>query len=187
MGQVSGDKLLIILKSNSTGSLDDKPMTTRRVTLTMQNTTTVPSRHLPSRTLGALALFVTVLGAVMYVVEGPATGFTSIPRSIYWAIVTITTVGYGDISPATPIGQTIAGIAILIGYSVLAVTTGVITAELTNEIRNNRQTIMCPHCERSGHEGDADYCKYCGGGLHEDPEDEDVEDEEQAKARDKLD
>tara|TARA_B100001079_G_scaffold59429_1_gene50276 strand:+ start:1126 stop:2067 length:942 start_codon:yes stop_codon:yes gene_type:complete len=137
--------------------------------------------------LGALALFVTVLGAVMYVVEGPATGFTSIPRSIYWAIVTITTVGYGDISPATPIGQTIAGIAILIGYSVLAVTTGVITAELTNEIRNNRQTIMCPHCERSGHEGDADYCKYCGGGLHEDPEDEDVEDEEQAKARDKLD
>ena len=63
----------------------------------------------------------------------------------------------------------------------------VITAELTNEIRNNRQTIMCPHCERSGHEGDADYCKYCGGGLHEDPEDEDVEDEEQAKARDKLD
>ena len=137
--------------------------------------------------LGALALFVTVLGAVMYVVEGPATGFTSIPRSIYWAIVTITTVGYCDISPATPIGQTIAGIAILIGYSVLAVTTGVITAELTNEIRNNRQTIMCPHCERSGHEGDADYCKYCGGGLHEDPEDEDVEDEEQAKARDKLD
>ena len=137
--------------------------------------------------LGALALFVTVLGAIMYVVEGPATGFTSIPRSIYWAIVTITTVGYGDISPATPVGQTIAGIAILIGYSVLAVTTGVITAELTNEIRNNRQKIMCPHCERSGHEGDAHYCKYCGGDLEEDPEDEEVDDEEQAKARDKLD
>ncbi len=137
--------------------------------------------------LGALALFVTLLGAIMYVVEGPATGFTSIPRSIYWAIVTITTVGYGDISPATPVGQTIAGIAILIGYSVLAVTTGVITAELTNEIRNNRQKIMCPHCERSGHEGDAHYCKYCGGDLEEDPEDEEVDDEEQAKARDKLD
>lgn len=136
--------------------------------------------------LGVLALFVTLLGAIMYVVEGPANGFTSIPRSIYWAIVTITTVGYGDISPSTPLGQTIAGIAILIGYAVLAVTTGVITAELTNELRSERQNIMCPHCERSGHEGDAHYCKYCGGDL-DDPDDETVEDEEQAAARDKLD
>ncbi|RJS92886.1 ion transporter [Salinisphaera sp. Q1T1-3] len=137
--------------------------------------------------MGMLALFVTVLGAIMYVVEGPEHGFTSIPRAIYWGVVTITTVGYGDISPATPLGQAIAGVAILIGYAVLAVTTGIITATLTNELRNDRQGIFCPHCERSGHEKDASYCRFCGGDLDEDPEDEEVENEEQAEAREKLD
>ena len=138
--------------------------------------------------LGMLALIVTVLGAVMYVVEGPVHGFTSIPRSIYWAIVTITTVGYGDISPNTPLGQAIAGLAILVGYALLAITSGVITAELTNEIRNERQRRQCPHCERSGHEIDATYCKFCGGDLTaEDPEEDPPADEEQAASRDKLD
>ena len=138
--------------------------------------------------LGMLALIVTVLGAVMYVVEGPVHGFTSIPRSIYWAIVTITTVGYGDISPSTPLGQAIAGGAILVGYALLAITSGVITAELTNEIRNERQRRQCPHCERSGHEIDATYCKFCGGDLTaEDPEEDPPADEEQAASRDKLD
>ena len=137
--------------------------------------------------LGILTLFVTILGAIMYVVEGPEHGFTSIPRAIYWAVVTITTVGYGDISPTTPVGQTIAGIAILIGYGVLAVTTGVITAELTTEISTQRGSAQCPHCERFGHEKDADYCKFCGGDLDGDPDEEPPEDEDQAKAREKLD
>ncbi|MES1953010.1 ion transporter [Salinisphaera hydrothermalis] len=137
--------------------------------------------------LGMLALMVTILGALMYVVEGPAHGFTSIPRSIYWAIVTITTVGYGDISPSTPLGQAIAGVAILGGYAILAVTGGIITAELTNEISAQRRKTLCPHCERSGHEIDADYCKFCGGDLSHEPEDDAPVDEEQASARDKLD
>lgn len=137
--------------------------------------------------LGMLALIVTILGSMMYVIEGPSHGFTSIPRAIYWAIVTITTVGYGDISPSTPLGQTVAAVAILIGYALLAVTTGIITAELTNEIAHERQTRQCPHCEKSGHEIDADYCKFCGGDLDHEPEEEIALDEDQAEARDKLD
>ena len=137
--------------------------------------------------LGMLALMVTILGALMYVVEGPAHGFTSIPRSVYWAIVTITTVGYGDISPSTPLGQAIAGVAILSGYAILAVTGGIITAELTHEISAERRNTLCPHCERAGHEIDAEYCKFCGGDLSHDPEDEPPVDAHQANARDKLD
>jgi len=136
--------------------------------------------------VGMLVLIATVLGALMYIIEGPEQGFTSIPRSIYWAVVTITTVGYGDIVPVTIAGQTIAGIAIVLGFSLVAVTTGIITAELTHEISRTRQQRQCPHCERSGHEIDAHYCKFCGGSLKDDSEEE-PEDEEQAEARDKLD
>jgi voltage-gated potassium channel len=137
--------------------------------------------------LGVLALVTVILGALMYVVEGPTHGFTSIPRSMYWAVVTITTVGYGDIAPATPAGQAIAGIAIMLGYALLAVTGGIITAELTNEISNERQLRQCPHCERSGHEIDAHYCKFCGGHLDKDEEEDPPADKEQAADRDKLD
>ena len=137
--------------------------------------------------VGVLALISTILGALMYVVEGPAAGFTSIPRSMYWAIVTITTVGYGDITPATPFGQAVAGLAIMLGYALLAVTAGIITAELTNEASLERQTRQCPHCERSGHENDAGYCKYCGGDLDHEPSQELSQDEHQAESRDKLD
>lgn len=133
-----------------------------------------------------LALVTTVLGALMYVVEGPEHDFTSIPRSIYWAAVTITTVGYGDIAPSTPLGQAIAGVAITLGYALLAVTGGIITAELTHETSRERQRRTCPHCERSGHEVDARYCKFCGGHLLSD-EPEPPADEEQAASRDKLD
>lgn len=129
--------------------------------------------------LFVLALITVVLGALMYVVEGPEHGFTSIPRSMYWAIVTITTVGYGDIAPSTPAGQALAGLSILIGYAVLAVTGGVITAEMTNEIGRERQRRQCPVCERSGHEIDARYCKFCGNDLKAPPPDE--------PERDKLD
>ncbi len=132
------------------------------------NVLTVSFRHAQRKVLivvGVLALTTTILGALMYVVEGAAHGFTSIPRSIYWAIVTMTTVGYGDIAPATALGQFIAALAVLLGYSMLVVTGGIITAELTNEIRASRQQRQCPHCERSGHELDARYCKFCGGDL----------------------
>jgi voltage-gated potassium channel len=137
--------------------------------------------------LGVLSLFTVILGALMYVVEGPAHGFTSIPRSMYWAIVTITTVGYGDIAPGTPLGQALAGLAIMLGYALLAVTAGIITAELTKEIVHQRCDQQCPHCEKSGHEIDANYCKFCGGNLDEDGTQDPPADEDQAAERDKLD
>lgn len=137
--------------------------------------------------LGVLSLFTVILGALMYVVEGPAHGFTSIPRSMYWAIVTISTVGYGDIAPGTPLGQALAGLAIMLGYALLAVTAGIITAELTKEIVHQRRDQQCPHCEKSGHEIDANYCKFCGGNLDEDDTQDPPADEDQAAERDKLD
>jgi voltage-gated potassium channel len=111
---------------------------------------------------------VIVFGSLMYVVEGSAGGFTSIPKSIYWAIVTMTTVGYGDISPQSPIGQTIASIIMILGYGIIAVPTGIYSAELvktyTNtEIRND----ACPGCGQTGHDVDADFCKFCGHQLDE--------------------
>jgi len=104
----------------------------------------------------------TVFGALMFIVEGPQNGFSSIPKSIYWTIVTITTVGYGDITPQTAIGQVIASMAMLTGYSIIAVPTGIFTAELTQEILRERQTTRCGSCTRQGHDSDARYCKYCG-------------------------
>lgn len=104
----------------------------------------------------------TIFGSVMYVVEGPKNGFTSIPISIYWTIVTITTVGYGDITPRSPLGQIVASAAMLIGYSIIAVPTGIVTAELANEMQRERNTRVCGQCNKSGHEADAQHCKHCG-------------------------
>lgn len=101
----------------------------------------------------------------MFVIEGPQNGFTSIPQSIYWAIVTITTVGYGDFVPKTPLGQAIASVTMLLGYCILAVPTGIITAELNQEMNAHRNLVLCPNCTRSGHESDALFCKHCGGEL----------------------
>jgi voltage-gated potassium channel len=109
---------------------------------------------------------VIILGSVMYLVENRENGFTSIPESIYWAIVTITTVGYGDISPQTPMGKFIASIIMLIGYGIIAVPTGIITTEMTLAARNKRHSHeACPNCSREGHESDAVHCKYCGAKL----------------------
>lgn len=113
----------------------------------------------------SVAVLVTIFGALIYIIEGPQNGFTSIPQSIYWAIVTITTVGYGDLVPATPLGKGIAALAMLLGYSILAVPTGIITAELSQEISAHRSLVKCPNCERTGHESDALHCKYCGSEL----------------------
>ncbi|WP_020210270.1 ion transporter [Gilvimarinus chinensis] len=106
-----------------------------------------------------------IFGSLMYMVEGPAHGFTSIPKSIYWTIVTITTVGYGDIVPQTILGQIISAAAMLTGYSIIAVPTGILTAELAQEMQRDRYRRHCPECKRSGHEADAAHCKHCGAEL----------------------
>lgn len=113
----------------------------------------------------AVLVLATIFGSVMYVVEGPANGFTSIPTSIYWTIVTITTVGYGDITPHTVLGQIVASLAMLTGYSIIAVPTGILTAELHNEMARERQGIQCGTCERFGHDTDARFCKHCGADM----------------------
>lgn len=112
-----------------------------------------------------MMVITTVYGCLLYVVEGPEHGFNTIPESIYWAIVTVTTVGYGDLVPMTAIGRAIAALGMLTGYAIIAVPTGIITAELTHEMRRQRDFRSCEHCNRSGHDGDAEYCKYCGALL----------------------
>jgi voltage-gated potassium channel len=106
-----------------------------------------------------------IVGAVMYVVEGEANGFTSIPLSIYWAVVTLTTVGYGDLSPQTPLGQALAVVVMLLGYGIIAVPTGVVTAELTRTQRTPQSGQTCRNCGKEGHEIDAYYCSRCGAAL----------------------
>lgn len=113
-----------------------------------------------------VALLVIVMGSIMYVVEGPQYGFKNIPTSIYWAIVTLTTVGYGDISPQTPLGQFIASIVMIIGYSIIAVPTGIFAAEIARRKGGGVTTQVCPNCLREGHDADARNCKYCGSVLN---------------------
>lgn len=114
----------------------------------------------------SLLLLVTIFGSILYVVEGPDSGFTSIPRSIYWAVVTLTTVGYGDISPKTPVGQAIASMVMITGYAIIAVPTGIFTAELTRTMRPQLHPITCPNCGKFGHASNAKFCDRCGHDLH---------------------
>ena len=108
---------------------------------------------------------VCIFGSLMYLIEDAASGFTSIPQSIYWAIVTLTTVGYGDISPQTSIGQLVASVIMIIGYSILAVPTGIVTVEMAQAFKRNITTQACPECSLEGHDSDARFCKYCGAEL----------------------
>ncbi|HEY0679418.1 MAG TPA: ion transporter [Chitinophagaceae bacterium] len=111
-------------------------------------------------------MLVIILGSIMYVVESGENGFTSIPESIYWAIVTITTVGYGDITPVTMIGKVVASFIMLIGYGIIAVPTGIVTTEMALAIRNKEQkNEVCPRCGKEGHDEDAKFCKKCGERL----------------------
>ncbi|PMH40609.1 ion transporter [Vibrio sp. 10N.286.49.B3] len=112
-----------------------------------------------------VGVLVLLFGSLVFVIEGPDNGFTSIPQSIYWAIVTITTVGYGDLTPQTPLGQGIAALTMLLGYSILAVPTGIITSELNQQMTMHKQLVKCPNCSKAGHESDALYCKFCGSEL----------------------
>jgi len=114
--------------------------------------------------LGVCTL-VTVFGTLMYVVEGPEHGFTSIPKGIYWAIVTLTTVGYGDIVPKTVLGQIISSMVMITGYSIIAVPTGIFTAELASAMRGEQQQHDCPVCKKSSHEPSAAFCSRCGNAL----------------------
>ena len=124
------------------------------------------SRRKISVFISAVVLLVVIIGALMYVVEGEANGFTSIPRSIYWAIVTLTTVGYGDLSPRTSLGQILASIVMIIGYGIIAVPTGIVSVELAHAVRERQVTGQsCPACSAEGHDPDAICCKYCGATL----------------------
>lgn len=117
----------------------------------------------------AVMTVVMIAGSMLYVVEAEASsGFTSIPRSIYWAIVTVTTVGYGDISPVTTLGQFLSSILMITGYAVIAVPTGIVSVEIaqvTDELKNKSHTEACPSCGKEGHDSDALHCKYCGHTL----------------------
>lgn len=116
--------------------------------------------------IGGVVVLVLILGTVMYIVEGPENGFTSIPTSMYWTIVTITTVGYGDIAPQTTLGQSIASVVMLIGYGIIAVPTGIVTAEMAkNKTPNEESRQSCPECSKEGHDIDAKHCKFCGSEI----------------------
>ena len=119
---------------------------------------------------------VVVVGALMYLIEGPAAGFTSIPRGVYWAIVTLTTVGYGDIAPLTPLGQGLASLIMIMGYGVIAVPTGIVTLELQRagalaegaaapEAAAEAAPRRCPACGRGPHQQDSAFCRHCGARL----------------------
>lgn len=108
---------------------------------------------------------VVIVGTIMYLIEGEAHGFTSIPRSIYWSIVTLTTVGYGDISPETSLGQLLASVVMILGYAIIAVPTGIVTAEMMKSSTDNN-TQVCPGCLHDKHEDDAIFCKKCGTRLN---------------------
>lgn len=115
--------------------------------------------------LGAVLTSVVIIGAVMYLVEGPENGFTNIPVSIYWAIVTLTTVGYGDIAPRTPLGQVCASVVMILGYGIIAVPTGIVSVELHEASQRSRLESRCRNCQLSSHDSDARYCKRCGSDL----------------------
>ena len=115
----------------------------------------------------AVLVMSVIFGSIMFLVEMGNEGFTSIPKSVYWTIVTITTVGYGDITPQTPLGQFIASLAMLTGYSILAVPTGILTAELSQEMQRQRAHMRCQRCERVPAEDHANYCSNCGHKLNE--------------------
>jgi voltage-gated potassium channel len=116
--------------------------------------------------LSVVVMIVLIVGTLMYVIEGPQHGFTSIPKAVYWALSTITTVGYGDIVPRTELGRALASIVMLIGWGILAVPTGIVTAEMTAQKFSRQPADMaCSACGNTGHDADAAYCRVCGARL----------------------
>jgi voltage-gated potassium channel len=125
------------------------------------------SRHKVTIFLGTIAILVTILGTAMYLIEGGENGFTSIPAAVYWAVVTMTTVGYGDVAPQTVAGKSLATLVMILGYSIIAVPTGIVTAEIVESAAAARKltTRCCPQCMAEGHDTDAQFCKACGADL----------------------
>ena len=121
------------------------------------------SRHKIIVFLEVVLTLVTIVGSLMYLIEGPENGFTSIPRSIYWAIVTITTVGYGDIAPNTVLGQMLASMLMIVGYAIIAVPTGIMSVEMARASKSNTQ--VCHNCNSDNHADDAKFCNACGEKL----------------------
>jgi voltage-gated potassium channel len=117
--------------------------------------------------LFTVVLMVIIFGSLMYLIEGEENGFTSIPRSIYWAIVTLTTVGYGDIAPATPLGQALASVIMICGFGIIAVPTGIVSAEMVKAGGNSTEETICPGCGAKFHDADAQFCKFCGEKIEE--------------------
>ena len=117
----------------------------------------------------AVLIITIILGTVMYLVEGKEHGFDNIPKSVYWCIVTLTTVGFGDITPQTPLGQIIASLIMIMGYGIIAVPTGIVSAEVVKTSKNSEQTNTqaCPYCMSVSHKDDAEYCYNCGNKLNE--------------------
>lgn len=120
------------------------------------------SRHKITVFLISILTIVIIMGGLMFVIEPDEAGFTSIPRSVYWAIITITTVGYGDIAPVTPVGQAIASLIMLFGYAIIAVPTGIVSSEMTAIKKDSIKPFECPNCGATGHEKEAKFCKDCG-------------------------
>ncbi|MGC6470041.1 MAG: ion transporter [Flavobacteriales bacterium] len=115
----------------------------------------------------SISLIVVVLGTLMYIVEGQKNGFENIPKSIYWAVVTLTTVGYGDVVPVTAFGQFLASVIMILGYGIIAVPTGIVSASMVNATQNKVSTQACRDCAKEGHEIDAIHCKFCGSVLND--------------------
>lgn len=115
--------------------------------------------------LFTVLILVVILGSTMYLVEGEDNGFTSIPRSIYWAVVTLTTVGYGDIAPQTPMGQALAALVMILGYAIIAVPTGILSVEMARVEKGGLSTQACKACSAEGHDANAVHCKFCGAAL----------------------
>lgn len=116
-----------------------------------------------------ILILCTILGTIMYLIEDDSSGFTSIPESVYWAIVTLTTVGYGDIAPVTPIGQFIASIVMILGYAIIVIPTGIITSEIVKDSLKNvhTNTQSCPNCSVEKHRDNAKFCYKCGELLND--------------------
>ncbi|MEZ2828806.1 ion transporter [Serratia liquefaciens] len=123
------------------------------------------ARHKLAMFFGFVAVVLCVFGGLMYAIEGGSGGFTSLAAAIYWAVVTLTTVGYGDIVPHTPLGRLLTSVLILVGYSIIAVPTGILTAYMSQELQRSRERRNCEQCQRGGHETEAIFCKYCGSRL----------------------
>ena len=125
----------------------------------------VASRRKITVFLFAVFTLTVMLGSLMYLIEGEPSGFDSIPRGVYWAVVTLTTVGYGDIAPQTPLGQFVAALVMVMGYGIIAVPTGIVTAEMTVAARRDQR--KCGNCNEAGHAPGAHFCRACGEGLGE--------------------